>query len=111
MDYKVIIMPPAKRSLDNYVNYTINILKNKQAAIAILEDAKNTSIRLSKVAKYLAYCPNPILTEYGYRKIPFEKHDFFMIYRLEGNHAIVDGMFHTLQDYESVFIETLKRQE
>lgn len=42
MAYKVIIMPPAKRRLDMYVSYTLEKLKNRQAARAILEDAKAT---------------------------------------------------------------------
>lgn len=36
MAYKVIIMPPAKRRLDMYVYYTLETLKNKQAARNIL---------------------------------------------------------------------------
>ncbi len=27
-----------------------------------------------------------------------------MIYRIEGNKVIVDGMFHELQDYEGIFV-------
>jgi hypothetical protein len=42
MAYKVIIMPPAKRRLDRYVQYTLEELKNKQAASAILADARET---------------------------------------------------------------------
>ena len=32
----------------------------------------------------------------------FEKHKFLMIYRIEGNQVIVDGMFHELQDYDGI---------
>ena len=42
MAYRVIIMPPAKRRLDMYVGYTIVKLNNRQAAKAILDDAKAT---------------------------------------------------------------------
>lgn len=59
MAYKVI-MPPAKRRLDMYVYYTIETLKNKQAAKAILEDAKDTEKRLSLAADSLKICNNPI---------------------------------------------------
>lgn len=111
MIYKVIITPPAKRSLDNYIRYTVQILHNKQAAASILEDARKTKNRLSINANIYAICSNPILAEYGYRKIPFEKHDFFMVYRIQDNTAIVDRMFHDLQDYEAVFIEDLRKQD
>ena len=42
MVYKVIIMPPAKRRLDMYVYYTLDKLKNRQAARAILMNARAT---------------------------------------------------------------------
>ena len=61
MAYKVIIMPPAKRRLDMYVYNTIESLKNRQVARAILEDAKDTEKRLSVVADSLKICDNPIL--------------------------------------------------
>ena len=36
-----------------------------------------------------------------------EKHDFVMIYRIQDGQAIVDGMFHELQDYEGIFTNEL----
>ena len=103
MAYRVIIMPPAKRRLDMYVHYTLENLKNRQAAKAILADARETQKRLSTVADSLKICENPVLAKYGYRKIKFLKHDFVMIYRIQNKAVIVDGMFHELQDYEGIF--------
>ena len=48
-----------------------------------------------------------MLRKYGYRKIKFEKHDFVMIYRIQDGQAIVDGVFHELQDYEGIFTNEL----
>lgn len=107
MAYKVLIMPTAKRRLDMYVCYTIETLGNKQAAKAILADAKATKKKLSMVADSLKLCDNPALAQYGYRKIRFEKHKFLMIYRLDSGNVIVDGMFHELQDYEGIFANEL----
>ena len=107
MAYKVIIMPPAKRRLDMYVYYTIETLKNRQAAKAILEDAKDTEKRLSVAADSMKICDNPILRKYKYRKIKFAKHDFVMIYRIYDGVIIVDGMFHELQDYEGIFVSEI----
>lgn len=47
MAYKVIIMPQAKRRLDMYVFYMVETLGNRQAAKAILADARETKKRLS----------------------------------------------------------------
>ena len=99
MVYKVIIMPPAKRRLDMYVFYTVETLGSRQAAKAILADARDTTKRLSMSADSLKVCDNPILAKYGYRKIRFAKHKFVMLYRTQDSTVIVDGMFHELQDY------------
>ena len=103
MEYKVIITSFAKHQLEMYIAYTLYKIKNLQAARAIRDDAKRTKKRLSNVAGSLSYCENEILARNGYRRILFDKHDFFMVYRIEGNTVIVDAMYHKLQDYESVF--------
>lgn len=107
MGYKVIIMPPAKRRLDMYVFYTIETLGNKQAAKAILADARETKKRLSMTADSLKICDNPVLAKHGYRKIKFAKHKFVMLYQIQDDTVIVDGMFHELQDYEGIFTDEL----
>lgn len=107
MAYRVIIMPPAKRRLDMYVCYTIDTLKNRQAAKDILADAKATKKKLSIVADSLKICTHPTLKKYGYRIIKFEKHKFLMVYRIYDNLVIVDGMFHELQDYEGILTKEL----
>jgi plasmid stabilization system protein ParE len=107
MAYKVLIMPPAKRRLDGYVYYTAEKLNNKQAAKAILEDAKETKKRLSLVADSLRIIDNPLLAKYRYRKINFLKHRYLMIYRIQDDIVIVDGMYHESQDYESLFVNEL----
>jgi hypothetical protein len=108
MAYKVIIMPPAKRRLDFYVQYTLEELKNKQAAKAILADARETKKRLSQMADSLKICDDPLLAKYEYRKISFLKHRFLMIYRICDGVVIVDGMFHESQDYEGIFASEMK---
>ncbi len=107
MAYRVIITKPAKHQLDMYIAYTINEFQNMQAARSIRDDAKNTKNRLSENADLFNVCENPILAKYGYRRILFGKHDFFMVYRIDGNKAIVEAMYHEKQDYEAVFISKM----
>ena len=66
-----------------YVFYTVETLRNRQAAKAILADARETKKRLSMAADSLKICDNPILAEYGYRKIKFARHKFVMLYRIQ----------------------------
>lgn len=107
MAYKVIITLPAKRRLDSYIGYTAVELSNLQAARSIYDDAKQTKKRLSEIADTIKFCENPVLAKYGYRKIKFLKHNFVMIYRIDKNNVIVDGMYHGLQDYEAMFADKM----
>ena len=36
--------------------------------------------------------------------IRFERYDFFMVYRIVDNTVYVDGMYHDLQDFESIML-------
>lgn len=49
-------------------------------------------------------CDNPGLKQLGYRRIDFRAHRYFMLYRIDGDKAVVDNIFHELQDYESKMI-------
>lgn len=103
MAYKIIVTPPAERRLERYISYTVFVLKNEQGARNIKEDVKETRKKLSICAGAIALCTDEILAKYGYRKFSFLKHDFCMLYRIDGNTVIVEGMFHESQDYESIF--------
>lgn len=108
MEYKVVITPTAEAHLRAYIVYAKRKFKSNQAVRSIIEDARQTVRRLSRVAGSLALCSDDILHEYGYRKIMFLRHDFFMLYRLDGNVAVVEAMYHVLQDYESLFSSTMQ---
>lgn len=103
MAYKVVITSPAMRQLEGYISYTLSKFKNVQAARAIRDDAERTIDRLAIIAGSLSLCENEVLAKNGYRRILFDKHEFFMVYRIVGDTVIVDAMYHQLQDYESVF--------
>lgn len=104
MAYKVIITPPAQRKLDSYIFYTLSTLMNEDAARAILNDAEKTKEILADMADVNAFCDDEVLKKYGYRKQYFQKHRYLMIYRICDDKAVVEGMYHELQDYESMFV-------
>ena len=101
MQYKIVITPTASKQLENYFMYTADVLKNPVAAKAIISDARNTKNELTNLAGSLPYCDNPKLKSQGYKKIEFLKHDFYMVFRVVEDKAVVEGMFHALQDYEN----------
>ncbi|MCD8010350.1 MAG: type II toxin-antitoxin system RelE/ParE family toxin [Lachnospiraceae bacterium] len=101
MDYNVIITCDAENDLEEYVRYLLFEKRNEQAAGNLLDDFEDTVQVLTGVAESLKLCENPKLREQGYRRINLQKHRYFMLYRVEENDAIVDALFHELQDYEN----------
>ena len=55
-------------------------------------------------ASSLNVCDNPRLQSLGYRRINFQQHRYFMLYRIENDVVYVDDIFHELQDYENRMI-------
>lgn len=101
MDYNVIITEDAENDLDRYIRYLLFEKKSGQAAANLLNDFEETVQVLSSTAGGLKSCENPRLKEQGYKRINFQRHRYFMLFRVEGNDAIVDALFHELQDYEN----------
>ena len=101
MDYKVVITEDAEADLDAFIRYLLFEKKNRQAATAVLDDFEATKESLKRVAGSLKLCDNPKLNVLGYRRINFLSHRYFMLYRIEGDTAVVDNIFHELQDYEN----------
>ena len=79
-------------------------LGNKQAAKNVLDDFEDTIKKLKYVADSLKVCDNPRLQSLGYRRINFQQHRYFMLYRIENDVVYVDDIFHELQDYENRMI-------
>ena len=101
MDYKVVMTTDAEEDLDRFIRYLLFEKQNSQAASNVLNDFEATKQALSNMAGSLKLCDNPRLNALGYRKIHFLSHRYFMLYRVEGDLAIVDNIFHELQDYEN----------
>ena len=104
MDYKVLITSDAEADLDGFIRYLLYEKKSEQAASNLLNDFEATKQTLAKVADRLKLCDNPKLSALGYRRMTFMSHRYFMLYRIEGDTAVVDNIFHELQDYENKMI-------
>ena len=101
MEYKVVLTTDAEEDLDRFIRYLLFRKHNAQAAASVLDDFEETKRTLSDAAGNLQLCENPRLNALGYRKIHFLNHRYFMLYRIENDLAIVDNIFHELQDYEN----------
>ena len=104
MDYKVVVTAEAEEDLNQFIQYLLFAKKNKQAAKNVLDDFEDTIKKLKYVASSLNVCDNPRLQSLGYRRINFQQHRYFMLYRIENDVVYVDDIFHELQDYENRMI-------
>lgn len=104
MAYNVVVTSDAEKDLDKFIRYLLFEKKNEQAAGNLLDDFEETKNILSNVAASLKDCDNPKLKQFGYKRINFRKHRYFMLYRVEENMAIIDNMFHELEDYENYLV-------
>ena len=104
MVYKVVVTKDAEEDLDSFIRYLLFEKKNKQAAQSVLDDFEDTIKKLKYVASSLNVCDNPRLQSLGYRRINFQQHRYFMLYRIENDVVYVDDIFHELQDYENRMI-------
>lgn len=101
MEYKVVVTSDAEEDLDRFIRYLLFEKRSEQAATNVLNDFEATIRSLSQVAGSLKLCDNPRLKTFGYRKINFLSHRYFMLYRIEDELVYVDNIFHELQDYEN----------
>lgn len=87
MDYKGVVTAEAEEDLNQFVQYLLFAKKNKQAVKNVLDDFEDTIKKLKNVASSLKVCDNPRLQSFGYRRINFQQHRYFMLYRIENDIA------------------------
>ena len=102
MGYKVIVTESAETDLEKFIQYLLLEKKSAKAASNLINDFEATKNSLSLVAGSLMFCENPKLRKLGYRRMNFLSHRYFLLYRMEGETAIIDNIFHELQDYEAL---------
>lgn len=107
VSYKVITTPKTLQQLESYVDYIQYTLFNDSAAKSVWQDAQDTATELEIVAGSLLLCKHPKLKKLGYHPMFFLRHQYVMLYRIEGTTAFVEGIYHQLQDYENSFAKEL----
>ena len=96
--WNVIVTEDVQNDLDNYVYYLLAEKLNEQAARALLDDYDETVDILSGIAGSLRNLEDPELSMY--KKIRLQRHDYYLLFRIVDDYAIVDRMFHDLQDID-----------
>lgn len=101
-EWKVLATYKVESELSEFVRYLIYEKMSRQAASAVVDDYEDTLKQLKRVAGSLKYIDNQRLAELGYRRINFLRHRYYLIYRVNGDTAVVDGMYHELQDPDNI---------
>ena len=101
MEYKVVITIDAENDFNRHIKYILEKFFNNQAATSVTNDFEETKNILAKAAGSIQYCENAKLKALGYKRINYLYHDYFMLFRVVGNMAIVDNIFHFKEDYEN----------
>lgn len=99
--YKVVITPDAEEDLKRYLRYLKNVKLNPYAAKSVAEDYIATKKQLSAVAGSIGKPDSEKLCERGLKRINFLKHDYFILYKLKDDKAIITNIFHALEDHEN----------
>ena len=98
--YKVQITPEAKKDLKRYRDYLIVVKKNQQAAKNVVLDFHETAKQLRSSAGSLKEPESEKLKMRRLQRINFQKHDYFLLYRVDEDVVSVTNMFHSREDYE-----------
>ena len=101
MQYSVEVSELAERQFDNILDYLANEKHNPQAVNGVISDFDNAIDELEQKAGIYGFCQEERLRELGFHKIHLEKHKYVLVYRINGNRVIVEGMYHERQDYEN----------
>ena len=99
--WSVLLTSDAEGDLNGILDYLVTVKLNPEAAVSLLDDFEQTIMNLERSAGSLKLDDDPRLARLGYHRIHLSRHSYFMMYRLTGDTAVVDRIFHDLQDYRN----------
>lgn len=99
--YRVMLTQDAEEDLNAFLDYLVRKKRNPDAAIRLIDDFERALVGLAHIAGSLKLDDDPKLARMGYRRIHLDRHNYFMLYRVVDDTAIVDRVFHDRQDYRN----------
>lgn len=99
MPYKLILPGQTKAQLDACIAYIAQVLRNPDAARAVLDDIVHTYGRLEHLPETFPLCDDTYLRAKAYQKITLPHHNYVFIYRIEGCTVYLVGFFHMRENY------------
>ena len=101
-EYTIDITPDASQDLEDCYLYILRVFKAFETAEAFLKDFDESMAKLQYVAGKLRIGDHPIMRERGLRRWNFLHHNYFMLFRMNGNTAEIVAIGHFRQDLRSV---------
>lgn len=99
--YRVVVTDKAEFALDRYIGYLADVKMNDQAASNLFYDYIETRKELELVAGSIKVPESKKLKERNLKRINFKRHNYFMLFRIDDDKAVVIEIFHGLEDYEN----------
>ena len=100
--YQVTSTPDAEADVLRHYLYIKLRLKNPEAADAYLEDFDDTVEMLSKAAGSLRIGDDPIIRSRDLRRINLMRHDYFIVYFIDEDEAVIIAVGHHDEDLHNV---------
>ena len=98
--YHTVATPEARDDLRRYVSYVKNVKKNLQAARSIVDDFEEVRKSLEILAGTIGEPDSQKLRDLRLKRINFKKHDYFLLFMVEGDIAKITNMFYAGEDFE-----------
>ena len=99
--YKVIITPDAEDDFEKYLEYLLNIKKNPQAYINLLQDFEDTKNSLSNIAGSISEPKSERLRERYLKRMNFLHHNYFLLFYFGDDEIVyITNVFHGLEAFE-----------
>lgn len=97
--YIVKNTPLLEKKLDRYIGYLFNVKKSAQAARALLIDFADTRKALETTAGMLPVPDDKNLRKRNLKMINLQRHNYFLLFRIQGDTVEIVSMFHGLENY------------
>lgn len=100
MTYKLIVTEHADELLDNILHYLIYQLKNKQAAVHLLDEIQNIYDRLEKNPLQFPFSKDTYLANREYHEAVVGQMNYIIVFSIRANVVNIVGVFHHLENYQ-----------
>ena len=99
MAYKLIVTEHAEELLNTILHYLIYQLKNRQAAVHLLDEMNNIYDRLEKNPLQFPVSRDTYLANKGYHEAVCGHMDYTIVFSVREDVVNIVGIFHQLENY------------